>query len=47
VFPFDTSIFTGKISEERMEKEHPLEYERLIEKEIEPSTHGERRIRTS
>jgi formate dehydrogenase subunit gamma len=47
VFPFDTSIFTGKISEERMEKEHPLEYERLIGKEIEPLTHGERHIRTS
>lgn len=29
VFPFDTSIFTGRISRERMEKEHPLELERL------------------
>ena len=29
VFPFDPSIFTGKISRERMEKEHPLELERL------------------
>jgi cytochrome b subunit of formate dehydrogenase len=29
VFPFDTSIFTGKISRERMEHEHPLELERL------------------
>jgi formate dehydrogenase gamma subunit len=28
VFPFDTSIFTGKISQERMEKEHPLELAR-------------------
>ena len=28
VFPFDPSIFTGKISRERMEKEHPLELER-------------------
>jgi formate dehydrogenase subunit gamma len=28
VFPFDTSIFTGKISHERMEKEHPLELAR-------------------
>lgn len=27
--PFDESIFTGKISEERMMEEHPLEYERL------------------
>jgi formate dehydrogenase subunit gamma len=25
VFPFDTCIFTGKISRERMEHEHPLE----------------------
>lgn len=29
VFPLDTSIFTGKISVERMKHEHPLEYERL------------------
>ena len=26
VFPFDTSIFTGKVSRERMEHEHPLEW---------------------
>jgi formate dehydrogenase subunit gamma len=30
VFPFDPSIFTGKISRERMEKDHPLEYAELI-----------------
>lgn len=30
VFPFDTTIFTGKISEDRMIHEHPLEYERLM-----------------
>lgn len=30
VFPFDTSIFTGRIDEERMQKEHPLEYARHI-----------------
>lgn len=29
VFPFDTSIFTGKISRERMHHEHPLELERI------------------
>lgn len=29
VFPFDSSIFTGKISIERMHHEHPLELERL------------------
>jgi hypothetical protein len=33
VFPFDTTIFTGKISEERMKHEHPLEYERLMAEE--------------
>jgi cytochrome b subunit of formate dehydrogenase len=30
-FPFDTSIFTGKISRERMEHEHPLELARREE----------------
>ncbi|MBI4284265.1 MAG: cytochrome b/b6 domain-containing protein [Chloroflexi bacterium] len=38
VFPLNTSIFTGKVSKERYQREHPLEYERLIrggEKEIE------------
>lgn len=30
-FPFDKSIFTGKISKERMIEEHPLEYERLVQ----------------
>jgi len=30
-FPFDTSIFTGKISRERMEHEHPLELARMDE----------------
>ena len=29
VFPFDASIFTGKISRERVEHEHPLELARL------------------
>jgi formate dehydrogenase subunit gamma len=28
-FPFDTSIFTGRISRERMEHEHPLELARI------------------
>lgn len=31
VFPVDTSIFTGKLSKERMIEEHPLEYARLTE----------------
>jgi len=29
VFPIDTSIFTGRISEERLEKEHPLEHAQI------------------
>lgn len=29
VFPFDTSIFTGRISLERMQHEHPRELERM------------------
>ena len=29
VFPLDTSIFTGKVSGERILEEHPLEYQRL------------------
>jgi cytochrome b subunit of formate dehydrogenase len=31
VFPFDTSIFTGRISRERMRHEHPLELARLTQ----------------
>ena len=31
VFPFDTSIFTGRISIERMHHEHPRELERMVE----------------
>ena len=41
VFPFDTSIFTGKISDERMEKEHPLEYARRMAEGTEPSRAGD------
>ena len=33
VFPFDTTIFTGKISATRLHHEHELEYERLKENE--------------
>ena len=29
VFPFDVTIFSGKISRHRMEREHPLELERV------------------
>ncbi len=40
VFPLDTSIFTGTISEHRMQHEHPLEYERLTGKPAHPhATH--------
>jgi len=31
VFPFDKTIFTGKISLERMKHEHPLELERIAQ----------------
>ena len=34
-FPGDTTIFTGKISRERMVKEHSLEYERIVKEERE------------
>jgi hypothetical protein len=30
VFPMDSSIFTGRISLERLEHEHALEYRRLF-----------------
>ena len=30
IFPYDTSIFTGKITVARLHHEHPLEYERLV-----------------
>jgi formate dehydrogenase subunit gamma len=39
VFPFDTTIFTGKISRERMEHEHPVELARL-EGGKAPEVHG-------
>ena len=42
VFPFDASIFTGRISEERMQKEHLLEYARLAPKGEEPVLEEER-----
>jgi cytochrome b subunit of formate dehydrogenase len=35
MFPVDTTIFTGKISRERMMAEHPLEYERIVVSESE------------
>jgi formate dehydrogenase gamma subunit len=40
VFPFDTSIFTGKISRERMLHEHPLELARLEGKPLAELGHG-------
>jgi cytochrome b subunit of formate dehydrogenase len=40
VFPVDTTIFTGRISEERMRHEHPLEYERLLKEAAGTTTPG-------
>jgi formate dehydrogenase gamma subunit len=37
-FPFDRSIFDGRISRERMRHEHPLEYERLLREEAQRRT---------
>lgn len=42
VFPFDTSIFTGRISRERMHHEHPLELERLEAANPKPPESGGR-----
>ena len=41
VFPLDTSIFTGKVSGERMLEEHPLEYQRLTAGQSEGTSEGE------
>jgi cytochrome b subunit of formate dehydrogenase len=40
VFPFDTTIFTGRITQERMEHEHPLELDRLAPGARERATDG-------
>ncbi len=34
IFPFNPTIFTGKISKERMIREHPLEYERIMKEKL-------------
>lgn len=39
-FPFDPSIFTGKMKRERMEEEHPLEYERMLASTEEDPAHS-------
>lgn len=41
VFPLDTSIFSGKISVERMKHEHPLEYERITGEFLDTGHSGE------
>ena len=38
MWPLDTTIFTGKISRERMIEEHPLEYQRIIDDSAEGET---------
>jgi formate dehydrogenase gamma subunit len=42
VFPCDTSIFTGRISLQRLEEEHRLEYDRLFGAEEDASEPGSR-----
>jgi formate dehydrogenase subunit gamma len=39
VFPLDTVIFTGKISRDRMMREHPIEFERLFGVSLEERKH--------
>ena len=41
VFPFDSSIFTGKISVERLRHEHPLEWEEMQPRPAETAAPGE------
>ncbi len=41
VFPIDTVIFTGKVSETRMREEHPLELERILAREAQEGAIGE------
>lgn len=33
IFPVNTTMFTGKMSKERYQKDHPVEYERIVNKE--------------
>lgn len=39
VFPLDTVIFTGKISLDRMMREHPIEFERLFGVSLDETKH--------
>jgi cytochrome b subunit of formate dehydrogenase len=41
VFPLDTTMFTGTISEERLRHEHPLEWERLSSRDSTLASPGE------
>jgi len=41
IFPIDTTIFTGEISVERMQHEHPLEYEAMLAAQEEAITENE------
>jgi cytochrome b subunit of formate dehydrogenase len=44
IFPFNPSIFTGRVSKERYAEEHPLEYEKLYPRyavtQVEPAGNG-------
>jgi cytochrome b subunit of formate dehydrogenase len=43
VFPFDFTIFNGKISRHRMETEHPLELARLTGESVAPREHPKKK----
>jgi len=41
VFPYNPSIFTGRISREHLREDHPLEYERLFPEAAAPAPEDE------
>jgi hypothetical protein len=40
-FPMDTSIFTGRISAEKMRDHHPLEYEEVMRERVQAAAGDE------
>jgi cytochrome b subunit of formate dehydrogenase len=41
IFPFNPTIFTGRISREHLRRDHPLEYERLFPERAAEQTHAD------